>query len=592
MMVKNIFMRLALWLAALLVAGGAAAQPRTVLDLDTRAQPVALLDWGDYWIDRTGQFTPEQVAGEAALPWKPTAADQVYPVTTGEAVWIRINVPPAPDAERWYLEVPHPSINRASLYTLDGSGRWNEQRAGDTTPVSSWPVPHRYPLLPIAISAEVPTHYLLRLENNHAIGMPLNFVSEGRVSSSEQRVSLLLGIFFGLTGLAAVVSALSAISLRDGAYGWYAALVALLGLTQTTFTGLGGLHLWPDWPAFNDLSIFLIPMLTTSVAMLSIAATVNLAERSMPLHRLMTAGGVLGAAVAALIVVVPSAIRPMLLVPATTLLLAIAGSVLVWAWRRGDRYAPWLFLSYLPIAVASGWTLAPLVGLAPVGFMSLHGMQMAVALHLPVVMVALMLRSQDRRENNRRIQGLDRVDPATGLINGQVFSERLRRMMARTTRLRHQSAVMLVDLVNFDQIQRDFGRKAAEELPLRVAERLLSTAREIDSAARLADRRFGMLVEGPFGPEEAAAMGPRIVARCLMPFPGLHVECVAQVRVAYALVPHQDIDADGLISMLEVRLATAPAHSKRAVYMLSTPLPTRAAKPVRAITDITKPAEL
>jgi two-component system, sensor histidine kinase LadS len=400
------------------------------------------------------------------------------------------------------------------------------------------------------------------------------------VSSSEQRVSLLLGIFFGLTGLAVVVSALSAISLRDNAYGWYAVLVALLALTQTTFTGLGGLHLWPHSPAFNDLSMFLIPMLTTAAGMMSISATVNLAERSVELLRLMRAAGALGAVVALALAVVPSAVRPLLLVPCTVLLLFFAGGVLIWAWRRGDRYAPWLFLSFLPIAVVSSWTLAPLVGLAPVGFMSLHGMQIAVALHLPVVMVALMLRSQDRRENNRRIQGLDRTDPSTGLINGHVFNERLTRMMARSARLRHQGAVMLVDLMNYEQIQRDFGRKAAEELPLRVAERLLSTAREIDSAARLDDRRFGMLVEGPFTPEDAAAMGPRIVARCLMPFPGLHVECVAQVRIAYALVPYRELDAAGLVEQLENRLATAPPHSKRAVYMLGESPPPVAPRPI------------
>jgi len=201
-----------------------------------------------------------------------------------------------------------------------------------------------------------------------------------------------------------------------------------------------------------------------------------------------------------------------------------------------------------------------------------------VALHLPIVMLVLMLRSQHRRENIRRIQGLDRVDPATGLINGHVFAERLIRMIARSQRLRHQSAVMIIDLVNSEQVQRDFGRKAADELPLHVAERLLSTAREIDSAARLSERRFGMLVEGPFNAEDAGTLGPRIVARCLMPYKGLHVDCVAQVHVAYALVPHQGSNAQGLLTQLEERLASAPAEGKRAVFMLGEPQPLR---PVR-----------
>ncbi len=559
---------LSLLVGSLLGLTSPAARSRTVLDLDAQTQPVALQDWGDYWIDTTGRFTPEQVTATADIPWKPTRTDAIYPVTSGYSMWIRFNVPPAPDAERWYLEVPYPPINRASLYTPDGAGQWNEQRAGDLVAVNQWPVPQRHPLLPIDLSAEVPTKYLLRLENGHAFSVPLQFISEGRLSHSEQRVSLILGIFFGLTGLAALVSALSAISLHDTAYGFYAVCVTLMGLTQATVTGIVGLHLWPHWPWWNDVSTSVLPMLTASATLLFISAAVALPERSIRLHRLMTGQAALGILAAVALALVPAAARMDAFVPIVLLLQFCGMLVMAWAWRRGDRFAPWLMLAYVPVLASAGWMLANSARLVPSGFLTQHGMQLGVALHLPIVMVVLMLRSQHRRENIRRIQGLDRVDPTTGLINGHVFAERLIRMIARSGRLRHQSAVMLIDLVNSEQIQRDFGRKAADELPLRVAERLLSTAREIDSAARLSERRFGMLVEGPFSAEDAATLGPRIVARCLMPYKGLHVDCVAQVHVAYALVPFRGSNAQGLLTQLEERLAAAPGEGKRAVFTL------------------------
>ncbi|MFZ2293687.1 MAG: 7TM-DISM domain-containing protein, partial [Polaromonas sp.] len=252
------------------------AQSRTVLDLDTRTQPVALQDWGDYWIDSSGQFTAEQVANAPAIAWQTTDAKAIYPVTSGYALWVRLTVPPAPDAERWYLEVPYPNIDRASLYTQDGAGQWNEQRAGDLIAVSQWPVPHRHPLLPIALSAEVPTKYLLRLENGHAFSANLQFISEGRLSYAEQRISLILGIFFGLTGLAALVSVLGALSLRDSAYGFYALCVTLMGLTQASVTGIAGLHLWPNSPGWSDISTSVLPLLTASTTLLFISAAVAL----------------------------------------------------------------------------------------------------------------------------------------------------------------------------------------------------------------------------------------------------------------------------------------------------------------------------
>jgi len=44
--------------------------------------------------------------------------------------------------------------------------------------------------------------------------------------------------------------------------------------------------------------------------------------------------------------------------------------------------------------------------------------------------------------------------------------------------------------------------------------------------------------------------------------------CTAQVHVAYALVPYQDLNAHELLAQLGRRLADTPADSKRAVFML------------------------
>ncbi len=556
----------------LLVATGIAstnAWSRTVLDLDVKQQPVALKDWGDYSIDAMGQMTAAQVFAASPSNWQPTQSNTIYPVTPGQALWIRFTVPPAPDAERWYLEVPYSSINRASLFTLDSAGQWGEQESGDLVAVSKWPVPHRHPLLPIALSAEVPTSYLLRLENGHSFGVELRFLSESHLTRSEQRMSLILGIFFGLVGLAAVVSALSALSLRDPAYGFYAASVALMGLTQATATGIAGLHLWPNSPAWNDASTFVLATLELAATLMFISAAVSLPERSARLHRLFIGIALLGLVTAVAVALVPMDIRMRVLMSYIFLPQLLAFSALVWAWRRGDRFAPRLMLGFLPVALVGACITARTMGWIPVSFITQHGPQVATAIQLPIMMIVLMLRSQQHRENKRRILGLDRMDPATGLINGHVFAERLMRMIARSERLEQQSAVMLIDIVNTEQTERDFGRKTAEEMPLLVAERLLSTAREIDSAARLSERRFGMLVEGPFDAEDAGALGPRIVARCLMPYKGLHIDCVAQVRVAYALVPYQGADTQSLLTRLDERLAwAASTGDKRAVFML------------------------
>jgi hypothetical protein len=78
-----------------------------------------------------------------------------------------------------------------------------------------------------------------------------------------------------------------------------------------------------------------------------------------------------------------------------------------------------------------------------------------------------------------------------------------------------------------------------------------------------------MLVEGPLTPEEAAAVGPRLVARCLMPFRDKPPEWVAQLRIAQALVPLDGATPAILLERLEAVLAAAPRDSRKAVFSLN-----------------------
>ena len=558
----------ALLLVVALGTAGGDVQARVVLDLNARAQPISLSDWGDYVISGESAMAVEQVATDPSLVWAPTLSNEIYPLKQGQILWIRFTVPPAPDDERWLLEIPYPAMDRASLYTENRAGQWNEQRTGDLTAVSRWPTPHRHPLLTVDFNAETPTRYLLRLENARGFSAPIQFVSAPHLLRSEQQVSLFLGVYFGLALLGCAVGLAGVVLVRDRAYLYFGLCSAFIGLTQAAATGAAGLHLWPDSPDWNDRSLVILATGLMMSFLLLNATMVSLAQRSRARNAVMWAVVLAGAAIALALGQTDSALRPTLIIAYLVVVVVLALAINLWAWRRGDRFGGWLLLSATPMVIGSALAISRYLQWIPLSFATEHGIFGSMALQMPAMLVMLLLRSQDRRETSHRISGLDRVDPATGLINKHVFSERMVRMMARSSRLRHLSAVMLIDIINSRQIEEEFGSKQANELPLRVAQRLLSTARDIDTAARLSDHRFGMLVEGPFSAEDAATLGPRIVARCLMPFGGLPIDCVAQVRVVYALVPREGSTTDGLLAQLDACMEAASAHSKRAVFML------------------------
>lgn len=540
---------------------------RTVLDLDATKQPIALGDWGEYWIDSVSQRGPDQVDASSALTWLPTPERGIYPLKPGQTLWIRFTIPPAPDAERWVLEIPYPALDRASLYTKDRLGQFTEQRAGDLTAVNKWLTPHRHPLLVVAFNAEEPTAYLLRLENAQGFSAPLRFVNARYILRNEQSSSLFLGVYFGIAALGCAIGLIGLLWLRDRAYLYYGISSALVGLTLAAITGVAALHLWPNSPNWADRSLVILGTGALVSFTLLNATVVSLAERSRRLNLVVWAVAVMGLVLSVVLGFTDSALRLKLVVPYLLLVITVVLCVNLWAWRHGDRFGGWLLLSATPFAITWAISIARYLQWVPLSFATEQGGLASMVFQLPALLTVLILRSQQRRENQRRIMGLDRIDPATGLINEHVFAERMVRMLARSERLKQQSAVLVIDVINAAQTQRDYGRKAADELPLRVASRLLSTAREIDSAARLSERRFGMLVEGPISPADAASLGPRIVARCLMPFKGLHVDCVAQVRVAYALVPFEGNGSQSLLSRLEDRLTAASnSDDKRAVF--------------------------
>jgi GGDEF domain-containing protein len=546
------------------MAGCGAALAGTVVQLDTAQQPVKLGVAGQAWIDPDGSATPEDVADGTRIQWSPTHEAAVYPLTPDKALWIRFTVN-VPGTERWYLQVPYPAVDKVTLYGIEGSGGWG-QAAGDTIAVNDWPVPHRFPLLPLAPG---PQEYILKVQNTHSFGAPIEFVTESYLLRDEQQTSVILGIYFGLAGLAVALAVLSAVSLRDICYGLYAVSVMLMALTQASLTGISGLHLWPGWPWWNDFSAIALPVLGVGSLQWFFAEVVSMKERSRSLHFGLVGAGLLSIVAAGFIAWGNPAARITVMISYIATAGTFGLAAIVWAARRGDRWAGWLLAGSLPVAIGSIFPLGRAAGFIPLGFWATHGMQMGMALELPIVLLILILRSQQRREHIRRLHGFDKVDPATGLLNATVFEQSLVRMMARSQRLKYQSAILIIDIINAEQIRKQYGARSAEELPLQVAGRLLAAARDIDSVARLGDLRFGMLIEGPLTVEDAASEGPRIVARCLMPFKNKPLDWVAQVRVAQTIVPTQRADSRQVIERLEALLANVSPESKRAVFTLT-----------------------
>lgn len=109
----------------------------------------------------------------------------------------------------------------------------------------------------------------------------------------------------------------------------------------------------------------------------------------------------------------------------------------------------------------------------------------------------IIISAQDSHARSPSVSGNDGLlfDDLTQLPNRQFLLELLHKATATNSRTQHRSALLVIALDNVDEISTRYGQSQADALILRVAQRLRKYIRDTDTAARVDDDRFGVLLE-------------------------------------------------------------------------------------------------
>lgn len=116
--------------------------------------------------------------------------------------------------------------------------------------------------------------------------------------------------------------------------------------------------------------------------------------------------------------------------------------------------------------------------------------------------------SHDITERNRLLEQLHQMafhDPLTQLPNRRLFSDRLSRALAASTRSDCYGALMFLDLDNFKLLNDAYGHDVGDLLLIQVTERLKRCVREIDTVARFGGDEFVVML-GQLDMDEAESI--------------------------------------------------------------------------------------
>ena len=149
---------------------------------------------------------------------------------------------------------------------------------------------------------------------------------------------------------------------------------------------------------------------------------------------------------------------------------------------------------------------------------------------------------------NRKLRPMVFLDALTGLPNRLLFDEYLVRELARAKQLETKTAVVVLDLDRFKQINDNYGHAACDKVLIEVAARLKAVVRGYDIVARSNSAGDEFYVIMPDTDDLiVAALTERIVDAIKQPFDvGYGVTTEIRVSIGIALSPKDGMDPEML----------------------------------------------
>jgi two-component system, sensor histidine kinase LadS len=526
------------------------------------------------WSDVTGRATVQEVFPAKFSAFAKTDLHTAMRFDGPTAVWLHLRLAAPGDAKpaepsSVMLEIPVPRIDMAELFTLQADGSWARQQAGDSLANARWSRPGSHPSFDIKLPAGTQQDVLLRVRNAAPLVVPLKISSLQEFQRHQQVDYLLQGMVFGVMLLLLVICLVQGYMYRDRVYVVYAAYVILEALTLATYTGVAAHFLWNGSPFWADTSLAVLGLLVVNAIMWLARDLTATAVRNPRLNKLMLVLGALGVVSAAAFPFVPRATVGLgllgVMVPA---LLIVALVAAVRSWRVGDPVGKWAMLAFLPVAVTGLSALTRVLGITEGWWSSQYPVIYAITLQVPLILIALNLRSRERHAMQTRSEAMATQDALTGLLAGHLFHDRVQQAFARAHRHGEDAAVLLVSLVNHRQIIATHGTTVAEHSLLRSVIKLRRVLRDVDTAARTGPSQFGLILEGAKTRDQVTQMAARLIALGLMPLKGLVPEVTLQFQFSAVLLREYTEEVAELEPKLQALLARISPRSRRPIRFL------------------------
>lgn len=317
--------------------------------------------------------------------------------------WFRVKLSNRhPSRTEWLLSIDYPMHDYLDIFYVQNNEIVQSYHVGDRLPHELRPIDHRNFIFPLVLESNTSLEAYIRLKTEGTVKMPLHLWEEAEFIKSDQGFMLGQGFYIGSMFIMFFYNFFLFFVVRNKSYLFYIVYVLCQVFGFAVWRGYCFQYLWPNWPAWNQISTIFFIGGTITFAMLFSIFFLE-ARRYLPrLFYLMALVSLYGLGLTIFSFVGPYSLMIQLSMYGllvTMLLNLLAGFL---AWRRGGHVAGFYTLAWL--MVASGFCLFALnyIGLIPSTFLTENGGQIGSAIEVALLSMAFgSFFTEERRAKSK-----------------------------------------------------------------------------------------------------------------------------------------------------------------------------------------------
>ncbi|MBS3804273.1 MAG: EAL domain-containing protein [Oleiphilaceae bacterium] len=430
----------------------------------------------------------EEIRSLPGSQWRQASAD-INLGYTERVHWFRLRLTNTGDQplDR-LLELAYPLLDHIDVYIPRNDAMVLLARTGDAEPFQSRPLAHREFLFPLNLKANDTTDVYLRIQTSGAMQVPLALWKEDAFAASSNVQLTVKGMFYGLMLVMVLFNVFLLISLREKAYAYYVLVVATMLMVVASMDGSMFAHLYPSYPLIHHYMVLTIVPLSAMALSLFAREYLELRHHHPWWNRIfltmiaVSALSMLGAFV--FNYSVSTQISVILTIP-LALINLVAGITL---WLQSEKSARLFTIAWLALLASILVAVLNKLGLLPSSLVTEHGIAIGASAQAVLFSFALADRYNRERgalyhERKVSLEALTQQREAetallhasshhevTGLPDRRVFEQIVDQAICGNDTA--PSAVFMLHLRRFDDINKTLGHKHADELLARFSTRM------------------------------------------------------------------------------------------------------------------------